>query len=144
MSYLKPTISQFEDHFERDFPFGSDMSKHVTDNDVKRAFKKTDAQINPRLFSNQESFTLGYLLLSAHHLVMNLRASSQGINGQNDWLMNSKSVGSVSSSFSIPSSISENAMFAMLTRTAYGAEYLMMVYPMLTGGMAIVAGATNP
>ena len=143
MSYTKPTQSQFESHFERDFPFGDDLSKHVTSNDIKKAFAKADASINLALFSSQESFTLGYMLLSAHHLVTTLRASSQGLNGQFDWLVASKGVGSVSVSHQIPSSISENPIFAMYTKTNYGAEYLMMVYPMLCGGMSIVAGGTQ-
>ncbi len=100
--------------------------------------------INQNLFPNQGSYTLGYLLLSAHFLVTNLRASSQGMNGQFNFLQQSKGVGSVSESFGIPERILANPYFSMLTKTNYGAMFLQLILPQLSGQMFSVMGTTLP
>ena len=146
MAYDIPTITDFKNYFFRDFPYTpnvNDLTK-VTDRDLNKAFTDTDATINQGLFDNQDSFNVGYLTLSAHFLVMNLRASSQGIAGQYEWLEQSKSVGSVSTSSAIPQRILDNPMFAMLSKTTYGAKYLYMILPQLSGQIFIVAGDTLP
>lgn len=87
---------------------------------------------------------MAYNLLSAHYLVMNLRSSSQGINGQYNFLQVSKGVGSVNESFSIPERITNNPYFSMLTKTNYGQAYLQLLLPQLTGQIYVVAGTTLP
>ena len=140
--FLNPTIDDFKTYFVRDFPFGTDFTKNVLDADVSKAFQLTNQKINQALFSNQEGYTLGYMLLSAHCLVVNLRSSSQGLGGQFSWLESSKSVGSVSQSFSIPQRILDNPIYAFYTRTNYGAQYLELVLPMMTGVVLTGEGRT--
>lgn len=142
--FTNPSVSDFKTYFTRDFPFGTDPDTSVIDGDISRAMEEADAVINQDLFSTQNNFNVGFMLLSAHNLVTNLRASSQGVSGQFEWLTSSKGVGSVSVGLSIPAAIQENPVFAMLTKTNYGAKYLNMVYPMLAGQMFSTAGATNP
>lgn len=144
MAYDNPTVQEFKDFFNRDFPYGTDVNTSVTDVDIAKAFRFTNAQINQALFDAQENYTLGYMLLAAHCLVTNLRASSQGISGQYSFLEQSKSVGSVSQAFSIPQRILDNPDFAMLAKTNYGAQYLQMLLPLLSGQMAIAYGSTRP
>jgi hypothetical protein len=144
--YVNPTKSDFQNYFYRDFPFTanpSDLTK-VQTKDITKAFCDADSMINPELFASQSSYTLGYLHLAAHFLVMNLRASSQGISGQFGWLETSKSVGSVSEGLQVPQRIMDNPMFAMLSKTNYGAKYLYMILPMLSGQIFIVSGETLP
>lgn len=100
--------------------------------------------MNPGLFSTQANYTLGYLMLSAHFLVLNIRSSSQGISGQYSWLQTNKNVGSVSEGLQIPQRILDNPEFAMLSKTNYGARFLMMVLPQLTGQIFNVYGRTLP
>lgn len=144
MSYVNPSVSDFQNYFVRDFPYGADPNTCVLNSDINKAFGQVNFNINPVLFSNQEQYSIGYLLLSAHYLVVDLRMSSQGINGQFGWLEQSKSVGNVNQSFAIPQRILDNPYFAMLTKTNYGAKYLELLLPQMTGQIFITYGDTRP
>lgn len=135
MAYNNPVVADFKAQFVRDFPYGTDINTGVTDADIATAFQCTNFAINQALFADQGSYTYAYNLLSAHYLVLNLRAGSQGINGQYNWLQNNKSVQGVSEGFSIPDRILSNPMYSHLSKTNYGQQYLMLIYPSLTGMM---------
>lgn len=152
--FTYPTVADFKDFFVRDFPFQPDPfpdppgvaepDKYIQDSDITRAQLQAKLMCNQKLFSDQDMFNLGYELLSAHYLTVNIRASSSGLNGKFEWPAGSKSVGSVSISQAIPDSILKNPAYAYLTTTNYGAEYLMMIWPLLTGVMFTVPGRTHP
>lgn len=149
MAFINPSVSEFKQQFFRDFPYqpspgAIDLSKYIQDQDIAQAYQETNINFNPELWADQSSFTLGYLLLSAHYLVMNIRASSQGISGQFNWNSTNKSVGSVSEGFQIPQRILDNPEFAMLSQTTYGARFLFLVLPQLSGMIFPVAGSTRP
>ncbi len=144
MSFINPSVSDFKLYFVRDFPYGSDMDTTVIDADITNAIAKAAININTSLFEDQDSYNIGFLYLAAHHLVMNLRASSQGISGQFHWLETSKGVSGVSTSVSIPDDILKNPAYSWLTKTNYGTEYLMMIYSQLVGNISVVSGATLP
>lgn len=116
----------------------------ILDQDITSSFLSTNVNINPGLFPDQGTYTLAYLFLSAHYLVMNIRQSSQGINGQYNFLQASKGVGSVNESFSIPERIMANPYWAMLTKTNYGQSYLQLLLPQLAGQFYTVMGTTLP
>jgi hypothetical protein len=143
VAYTQPTVSDFKLFFTRDFPYGV-TNQTVMDSDIFRAITQTSMDFPVTLFPDQGSYNVGFLLLSAHNLVMNLRASSQGINGQFAWLQGSRSVGSVSESISIPQRILDNPMFSYLSKTNYGTQYLMMILPLISGQVFTVEGATLP
>lgn len=138
-----PTEDDFKLYFCRDFPFG-EKPDVVMDSDITKAISEAGFNFNDSLFSNQSKFTMGYMYLAAHHLVINLRASSQGIAGAYSWLQASKGVGSVNESFSIPQRILDNPNFAMLSKTMYGAKFLSLILPQLVGQAFIVCGGTQP
>ena len=144
MAYTSPTVAQFQAQFARDFPYTNDINTGVVPADITSAINLTDYSINQGMWPDQTSFTLAFLYLTAHYLVMNLRAASQGINGQYNWLQNSKSVGQVSESFSIPQRILDNPTLSQLAKTNYGAQYLQMLIPNLVGQMYTVQGSTKP
>lgn len=141
-----PAVSDFKIQFYRDFPYGGTNGDLTTvqDQDITRAIENASINFNQDLFSDQVSFNNGFLLLTAHFLVMNLRASSQGMNGKFPWLQQSKGVGSVSESFAIPQRILDNPEFAMLAETNYGAQFLMLTIAQLSGQVFVVRGATLP
>ena len=143
MAYNNPSIADFKVYFARDFPYGSDITTSVLDADLTKAMDAAYAEINPALFLSQTKYTIGFLLLCAHNLVMDLRSSSQGLSGQYAWIQNSKSVGSVSEGLTIPDRILANPEMAMLTKTNYGARYLYSILPLLAGNMASVCGRTQ-
>lgn len=144
MAYLHPTIPDFKAYFARDFPYTDNPTTGVTDADINKAYGQTNFNINPNLFISQANFQIAYLLLAAHYLVTDLRMSSQGLNGQYNWIETSKSVGSVSQSFAVPQKIQDNPYFAQLARTNYGAKYLELIMPLLAGQVGFVAGRTLP
>lgn len=143
MAYVYPDATDFKDYFTRDFPYGSD-SATVMDSDIEKAIGEAKFNFNSGLFSSQENFTIGFLYLTAHYLVTDLRNSSQGINGAYTWLESSKSVGSVSQSFSIPERILADPYLSMLSKTNYGAKYISLILPQLVGNFGIVYGRTLP
>lgn len=143
MTYTNPQVSDFKTYFYRDFNYGPN-SNTVTNTDITNALTDASVFINPVLFNTQAIYNTGFLLLAAHFLVMSLRASSQGVNGQFPWMQSSKGVGSVSEGFTIPDRILANPEFAMLSKTYYGAKFLFMVLPQLTGVMFSVCSRTNP
>lgn len=144
MSYENPSVQAFKDYFFRDFPFGSDIETSVTDPDIAKAYQQTNVNINQGLFDGQSAYSIGYLLLSAHYLVMDLRASGQGISGQFSWTEQSKSVGNVSQSFAIPQRIMDNPLWALYSQTNYGVQYLQLILPQLAGQVFISYGSTRP
>jgi hypothetical protein len=144
MAYLAPTIPDFKTQFVRDFPYGTDIDTSVLDADIASAYRMVNVNMAPGLWSTQEAYTLAYLYLAAHFLVLNLRASSQGINGQYNWIQNNKSVQGVSEGFSIPQRLLDNPLFAQLTKTNYGARFFELVYPALCAQIFPIHGRTLP
>lgn len=142
MGYTPPSISQFKSYFFRDFPYGTTLDT-VTDLDITNALQDAAVNFNESLWESQQTYQVGYMLLSAHFLVMALRASSQGVAGQYDWLQSSKGAGSVSEGLSIPQRVLDNPEFAMLSKTNYGAKYLMLLLPQLIGPVFSVCGRTQ-
>lgn len=152
MPYTDPTFDDFKARYLRDFPFAeltgqngdaTNYSK-VTDADLTIAFNQVGSGLNVCLFPSQLTFTQGFLALAAHNLVMNLRASSQGIAGKYDWLTGSKSVGNVSEAYVIPDKVKENPFFSWLSMTPYGAQYYAVISPYLIGNFGWVRGFTWP
>lgn len=144
--YDDPSVDDFKGYFVRDFPYAppdTDDLNFVIDADIQRAIDDTSAMINPDFAADQDGYTRQFLLLAAHNLVMNLRASSQGISGQFAWLQTSKGAGGVSEGITIPQRILDNPELAMLTKTNYGAKYLFMVLPQMIGNVFTVCGRTK-
>jgi hypothetical protein len=142
MAWTDPTVSEFQAYFNRDFPYGNSDLSTVQDADITKALIQQQGTINQLLFYSQSVYTIGAMLLAAHFLVQNLRASSQGIAAKFDWATNAKSIAAVSASFSIPDRILDNPEFSIYAATTYGVQYLGMVIPLLTGQMFPVAGGT--
>jgi hypothetical protein len=140
MAWSNPSVADFKAYFFRDFPYGTDLNTSVLDQDIATAFQLTNVNINQGLYASQANYTIGYQLLSAHFLVLNLRQSSQGINGQFAFLEQSKGVGGVNSSFAIPQRILDNPEWSVLAKTNYGMQYLALLIPALSGQMYTVMG----
>lgn len=142
--YDAPTVAQFKNQFNRDFPYSTDINIGVVDVDITNAFNLVDITVNQAMWDGQTAYTIGYLYLAAHFLVLNLRASSQGLNGQYTWMQNSKAVGGVSEGFTIPQRVIDNPDFAQYFKTNYGAQYMQLLWPQLAGQMFAVHGRTHP
>lgn len=141
--FTQPTVSDFKNYFVRDFPYGL-TQQNVMDSDIARAQDEANFNFSPQFYDSQINYNIGFNYLTAHFLVMDLRASSQGVAGQFSWLTSSKSVASVSEGIAIPQRILDNPEFAYLTKTPYGTKYLMLLLPQLSGQMFTVWSRTNP
>jgi hypothetical protein len=140
--YTIPGVSDFKSYFVRDFPYGSTQDA-VMDADITNAMQDCAAYINPDLFQDQPSFNIGFFNLSAHFMVMSLRASSQGVAGQFSWLQNSKGAGAMSEGLSIPQRITDQPHLAVLTKTNYGLKYLFLILPQMVGVGFTIRGETH-
>lgn len=143
MSFTNPTIADFKTYFVRDFNYGA-TTDLVMDADLTKALDKAAAYIASDCFPTQAQYTIGFYYLMAHFLVSALQTGSQGATGQGRWLVNSHSVGSVSEGFSIPDDVLKNPYLSLISKTSYGQEYLMLIYPKLTGQMWYAEGTTRP
>lgn len=138
-----PSVAEFKAQFVRDFPYGSDTSA-VMDADISSAITLAGFNVNEGLFSTEAEFKFAYNYLAAHYLVTSIKASSQGLGGSFNWLESSKSVGSVSQAFAIPEKILSNPLYAMFSKTPYGAMYISLILPLTYGNVVAVSGATQP
>lgn len=143
MTLTPPSVADFKAHFTRDFPYGS-TDATVQDSDITKALTEAAVNINTALFGTEAMYQLCFLYLAAHYLVMDLRASSQGIAGAFSWLTASKSVGSVSEAFAIPQQILDHPEYSYYAKSNYGAKYLSLVLPRMTGQVFIAHGRTQP
>lgn len=121
-----------------------DILNYVQDGDITRAFAEAKMNLNQALFSDDANIELGYLYLTAHYLVNDLRAALGGISGSALFPVNSRSVGSVSESYNIPQAYLDNPIYSFYTTSPYGLKFLAMVLPYMVGNVVSVRGWTNP
>lgn len=144
MAYVNPTVANFKAYFQRDFPYNADASLGVTDFDIQKAIDACALVIPQDLFYSQSFYTMCFLYLTAHLMVLSISTSSQGLSGKYEWAIASKSAGNVSIGLSIPEDLVKNPQFAMLTKTTYGATYFEYIYPYIIGPTFVVQGITHP
>lgn len=113
----------------------------VSDLDITNAYAEACITFNGDLFCD-ENMALGYLYLAAHYLVNDLNAGGQ--NSSQVGFANSRSVGNVSESYSIPQWLLDDEILGFYGQSSYGRKYLNMVLPRLTGNITTVEGATTP
>jgi len=144
MKYANPTIQEFKEYWSRDFPYSTDPKEGVTDSDIAKAFTQANFSINENLFGNQVDYTTAYMLLAAHYLVIDIRLATQGLNSTYQWAVASKSVGSVSESYAIPTKFQNSPYLTMLSQTGYGGKYLQLILPLMVGNVLSIPGRTLP
>ena len=145
MAYTNPTISDFKTFFNRDFAYGL-TDDYVMDTDITKALTLARSNINTSLFADEEEYKLAYLLIAAHHLVTNLQASTEGVNGRFSWLITNNNVGNGASTvtYDIPDWIRKDKNFAYLTTTHYGAKYCSIVAPRCIANLQSFDRITRP
>ena len=118
-------------------------SSYVLDADIERSFLEAGMNFNQGLFGEDAQITLGFLYLSAHYLVMDLRAAQKGVNSSTENPINSRSVGSVSESYSIPEWVTKDKILNYYTKSSYGMKYLSFILGRMTGNVQAIQGATR-
>jgi len=121
-----------------------DLENYILDSDITKAFSEAMITFNQALFTSETNIEIGYLYLTAHYLVNDIRASQAGISGTGSFPVASRSVGSVSEAYGIPDAYMKNPVFSFYTQSSYGLKYLNMVLPRLVGNVVSVEGGTRP
>ncbi len=144
-AWTPPTVAEFKAQFVRDFPYAPasapDDLKFVTNADVQSAINTAQVNFNTCLFG--ANTTIIFMYLAAHVLVLALRNSSQGLNSQAKFALESSSVGSVSITNNINEQFANDPIFSGYLKTGYGQVYLDMVYPYTIGNVDISCGRTT-
>jgi hypothetical protein len=147
------TVQDFKDYFRRDFPYSPqeephdgccDLDKYVFNFDIEKAFGEAKHILNQALFGSDADIRIGYLYLTAHYLVNDLRTAQAGVNSTGSFPVSSRSVGSVSEAYQIPDMYKDSPQLAFFSTTQYGMKYLSLVLPRLIGNVGVVAGWTLP
>lgn len=116
------------------------ITNYVQDADINKAFDEACASFNSSLYLTQ-TIKMAWLYLTAHFLVVDLRAN--GVSSDSFTLSNSKSVGNVSESYTIPQWILDNPLYSYYSKTSYGSKFLNMTIPNLIGNVSSVYGGTS-
>ena len=114
----------------------------IADKDITNAYAEACVNFNPSLFGDDDNMKLAYLYLTAHFLVIDLNLNGLSSQGQGG-LVNSRSVGSVSESYTIPD-WQQKAIPSFYTKTNYGQKYWALILPRLAASTFTVKGATKP
>ena len=156
MAFTYPTVNDFKTRFDRDFRYSVPLTgpstgdatdtNFVRDVDIQRGFTAALVNWASGLWPNQATFSEMFLLLSAHEMCDNLLSSTQALNGQYTWLTGGKSAAGVSASYIIPDRIKNSPFLSGLSTTRYGAQYVKLIVPYLTGNMSLApsTGAMGP
>ena len=115
----------------------------MQDSDIERAFVEARMNFNPNLWQNEESLKLVFCYLAAHYLVTNLNNAENSLSVSDIGFVQSKSVGSVSESYGIPSWMLSNPMYSSYAQSGYGRKYLSLLMPYLIGNIILTTGNTT-
>lgn len=148
MTWAFPTASEFKAFFVRDFAYApasdSNNLDFITDADINKAIVDAKIHFNQGLgFGGDDGMTTAAMNLIAFFLVMSLQTSAKGVGSQVNFPVNSKSVGGVSLSYSIPDKFTKDPFIAMLAQNGYGIKFFMLCAPHLRGRMEVVEGTTT-
>lgn len=118
-------------------------NNYIQDTDIERAFEEAKVNFNANLFTDCNTAQMVYLYLAAHYLVIDLNNASNplalGVMG----FTQSKSVGSVSESYALPTSLLNSRTLSQYMKTGYGAKYISLISPYLIGNILCVQGRTT-
>lgn len=116
------------------------LNNYVSDSDIERAFAEAKINFNEDLFEKSEDAEMIFYYLAAHYLVIDMNNANNGVRFGYMGIAQSRSVGSVSESYSIPQWLLNNPLYSMYALTGYGLKYLSLISPYLVGQIICVDG----
>lgn len=120
--------------------YNDSVLNYTQDSDILEAFEEAKVNFNESLFPDDATALKVFLFLAAHYLTIDFN-NALGINQIG--IVTSKSVGSVSEGYSIPSWLLNNPTLSMYATTGYGIKYASLIKPYITGNVFIVSGRTT-
>lgn len=118
--------------------YNDSILNYTQDSDILNAALEANVNFNEGLFPDVTTAKLVFLYLVAHYLTIDFR---NALGSNQIGLVASKSVGSVSESYSIPNWILNNAGLAPYATTGYGIKYCSLIRPYMIGNFFIAKGA---
>lgn len=125
-------------------PAITNIDNYVQDQDITNAFAEAMINLNQGLFASDAQIKLGFLYLTAHYLVNDLRTSMQGVQSVGQQIVTGRTVGSISEQYGIQKQYLEDPVLSFYTNTGYGLKFLSMVLPLLRGNFGVAYGTTLP
>lgn len=110
---------------------------YTTDNDILEAYDEAKVNFNESLFPDEATALKVFLFLAAHYLTVDFQ---NALGGTNIGIATSKSVGSVSESYTIPQYIQNSPVLSVYCTTGYGVKYASLMYPYTIGNVILFRG----
>lgn len=120
-----------------------DIYDYISDSDIEKAIAECDSLLPLARFENAVLAT-AQLYLSAHCLCDIINTSNSGLASKISFPVSSKSAGSLSTSYSVPSNFLEREIYAFFLNSQYGLKYLTLLIPRSRGYVGVAYGATTP
>lgn len=110
-----------------------DENEYILDEDIQKAIDQSKLKFPISLFDENER-DVPQLFLIAFYLVLDFKCSSSGVSGNSASMgfVSSKSVGSVSESYSLPSWAQNDPNYSIYSSNPYGLKYLSYLMPKIS------------
>lgn len=123
--------------------YNDNVMNYISNEDISKAFLEAKVNFNSNLFSDCEICKMVFCYLAAHYLVIDLNNAQNPLALGFMGMTQSKSVGSVSESYGIPSWVMNDRNLSLYAQTGYGRKYLSLIQPYLVGNVIFTPGRIN-
>ena len=120
--------------------YNDSVLNYTQDSDIQEAIDEASLDFNKSLFPNCIAANKTLMFLVAHYLTIDFK-NALGTNQVG--MVASKSVGSVSESYTVADWIMKNPALAPYATTGYGIKYCSLIRPYLIGNVFVVKGSIN-
>lgn len=120
-----------------------DYYNYINGTDIEKAIGECDAMLPVARFDDV-TLAMAQKYLTAHCLCNDIKTSNAGLASQISFPVQSKSAGSISTSYGIPQAFMSKEIYAFYLTSQYGLKYLALLIPRIKGNIAIAYGCTQP
>lgn len=120
--------------------YNDSVLNYTQDSDIQEAINEAFVNFNEGLFKDESTAKLVFLFLVAHYLTIDFGIALGSVQ---IGITTSKSVGSVSESYTIPNWLLNNPALSAYATTPYGIKYASLIRPYLIGNFFIAKGSTT-
>lgn len=117
--------------------YNDSVLNYTQDSDILEAYAEAKVNFNESLFPDEATALKVFLFLAAHYLTVDFQ---NALGGTNIGITTSKSVGSVSESYTIPQYIQNSPALSAYCTTGYGVKYASLMYPYTIGNVMLFKG----
>jgi len=119
-----------------------DYYNYINDTDIEKAIGEQEAMLPVSRFDDV-TLAMAQEYLTAHCLCNDIKTSNAGLASQISFPVQSKSAGSISTSYGIPKGFMDKEIYSFYLTSQYGLKYLALLIPRIKGNIAIAYGWTG-